>query len=501
MLFVWQTHTHTHTHTQAILQAIEKQRREGGEPPAAGMDIDSSSSSPSSSSSSGRGGRWSSRGGDDVSATPSSSSEWAVEKPASGSRKRSRWDQTPVGASGAAMQTPMGDAGLQTPMTGAMMTPREMTARRYQHEIDVRNQPWTNEQLDELLPGDDEGFAILDPPEDYQPPARKIQATPTPMRGSDALFTMPEDGLMTFEKVVTVDGGVEFTKPEDHEVFGQLLEEVDEDELTEDEKKERTMMKWLIRIKNGTPAQRKSSMRRVTENARWIGPDLLFRKGILPVLMSESLEELERHYFVKVIDRVLYKLDDLVRPYVSSILTVIQPMLIDGDFHARVEGREIISSLAKAAGLGHMIATMRPDLDHADEYVRNTTARAFAVVASALGVHSMLKFLGAVTTSKKSWQARHTGIRIVQHIATLLGVGVLPHLTQMVSVIKHGLEDEHAKVRCVTGLALAALAEASHPYGIESFGPIVRPLWKVRRFVCVHICTRMYMYAFILVCL
>ena len=27
-----------------------------------------------------------------------------------------------------------------------------------------------------------------------------------------------------------------------------------------------------------------------------------------------------------------------------------------------------------------MISTMRPDLDHQDEYVRNTTARAFAVV-------------------------------------------------------------------------------------------------------------------------
>ena len=29
-----------------------------------------------------------------------------------------------------------------------------------------------------------------------------------------------------------------------------------------------------------------------------------------------------------------------------------------------------------------MIETMRPDIDNLDEYVRNTTARAFAVVAS-----------------------------------------------------------------------------------------------------------------------
>ena len=56
-------------------------------------------------------------------------------------------------------------------------------------------------------------------------------------------------------------------------------------------------------------------------------------------------------------------------------------MLIDEDYYARVEGREIISNLAKAAGLATMIATMRPDIDHNDEYVRNTTARAFAVIA------------------------------------------------------------------------------------------------------------------------
>jgi splicing factor 3B subunit 1 len=93
----------------------------------------------------------------------------------------------------------------------------------------------------------------------------------------------------------------------------------------------------------------------------------------------------ERHILVKVIDRILYKLDDLVRPYVHKILVVIEPLLIDEDYYARCEGREIISNLSKAAGLATMIATMRPDIDNADEYVRNTTARAFAVVASALG--------------------------------------------------------------------------------------------------------------------
>lgn len=121
-------------------------------------------------------------------------------------------------------------------------------------------------------------------------------------------------------------------------------------------------------------------------------------------------------------------------------------MLIDEDYYARVEGREIVANLSKAAGLAQMIAAMRPDLDNIDEYIRNTTARAFSVVASALGIPALLPFLKAVCQSKKSWQARHTGIKICQQIAILMGCAVLPHLKSMVDIIKHGLKDENQKV-------------------------------------------------------
>jgi Na+/proline symporter len=38
--------------------------------------------------------------------------------------------------------------------------------------------------------------------------------------------------------------------------------------------------------------------------------------------------------------------------------------------------------------------------------------------------------------------------------------------------------DEQQKVRTITALALAALAEAATPYGIESFDSVLKPLWK-----------------------
>ncbi|KAI8913712.1 armadillo-type protein [Entophlyctis helioformis] len=254
------------------------------------------------------------------------------------------------------------------------------------------------------------------------------------------------------------------------------MDKKEDSELTADELKERRIMRLLLKIKNGAPPVRKASLRQITDKAREFGPGPLFNQ-ILPLLMSPTLEDQERHLLVKVIDRILYKLDDLVRPFVHKILVVIEPLLIDEDYYARVEGREIISNLSKAAGLATMIATMRPDIDHFDEYVRNTTARAFSVVASALGIPALLPFLKAVCRSKKSWQARHTGIKIVQQIAILMGCAILPHLRNLVEAIGHGLVDEQQKVKTITALAIAALAEAAAPYGIESFDTVIQPLW------------------------
>jgi splicing factor 3B subunit 1 len=152
---------------------------------------------------------------------------------------------------------------------------------------------------------------------------------------------------------------------------------------------------------------------------------------------------------------------------------VIQPLLIDEDYYARIEGREITSNLAKSAGLATMIATMRPDIDNPDEYVRNITSRAFSVVASALEVPALIPFLKAVCQSRKSWQARHTGIKIVQQIAVLMGCAVLSHLRDLVEIASNGLTDNQQKAKTMTALIVAALSEAAYPYGVESFDPII----------------------------
>ena len=344
---------------------------------------------------------------------------------------------------------------------------------KYDKELVERNKPLTDEEINMILPDESEGYEIVPVPESYQQFLENYYSQKKNMtlqENQEARYSIPS------EDTKIDSASISGLKPEDLQFFNSILTQVDESKLRPEEIRERNIMTLLLKVKNGAPPMRKSALRQITEKAREFGAGPLFNQ-IIPLMMSPSLEDQERHLLVKVIDRILFKLDDLVRPYVHKILVAVMPMLRDENSYARIEGREIISNLAKSAGLATMISTMRPDIDNPDESVRSVTSKAFAVVASALGLPSILPFLRAVCQSKKSWFARDTGIKIVQQIAILIGCAVLPYLKNLVDIIESGLKDEQQKIRTFTALALAALAEASYPYGIDAFGGVVRYLF------------------------
>ena len=74
---------------------------------------------------------------------------------------------------------------------------------------------------------------------------------------------------------------------------------MEDEQLSVEEAKERKIMKMLLKVKNGTPPQRKSALRQLTDKARDFGAGPLFNQ-ILPLLMSPTLEDQERHLLVKV---------------------------------------------------------------------------------------------------------------------------------------------------------------------------------------------------------
>ena len=283
----------------------------------------------------------------------------------SASKRKSRWDETPAGGGAtpstpitpAATMTPSGGVtpsglggitpgsmtpnsavgmftpsgatpvgfkamGMATPSPAGIVTPEQMYAFRLEKEMDDRNRALTDADLDAMLP---DGYKVLPPPANYVPlatPNRRLTATPTPI--SMLSGATPVGFHMQSEEPTKVGleqmpaGNLPFLKPDDEQYFGKLLTEVDEESLPIEEQKERRIMKLLLKIKNGTPPMRKSSLRQITDKAREFGAGPLFNQ-ILPLLMSPTLEDQERHLLVKVIDRILYKLDDLVRPYVHKV--------------------------------------------------------------------------------------------------------------------------------------------------------------------------------------
>jgi splicing factor 3B subunit 1 len=73
------------------------------------------------------------------------------------------------------------------------------------------------------------------------------------------------------------------------------VQDVDEAELSIEEAKERKIMKLLLKVKNGTPPQRKSALRQLTDKARDFGAGPLFNQ-ILPLLVRTGMMRVVSHW-------------------------------------------------------------------------------------------------------------------------------------------------------------------------------------------------------------
>src|SRR5437588_12012237 len=76
-----------------------------------------------------------------------------------------------------------------------------------------------------------------------------------------------------------------------------------------------------------------------------------------------------------------------VRPYIHKILVVTSPC--SWSVLLRTRSMESVRTFTKfssssshsSAGLTHMISTIHPDIDHADEYIHNTTRTTTSILA------------------------------------------------------------------------------------------------------------------------
>jgi hypothetical protein len=180
----------------------------------------------------------------------------AVAVPSAGAGQRSRWDETPVSGTpgpGGAMgmtpgATPVGPIDAQTPMVGGLgplgasgpmgsATPEQIQQMRWEGEIEERNRPLTDDDLDGMFPP--QGYKILKPPDAYVPirtPARKLMATPTPGPGQTPLYGLPQEQRNLQQDMPATPAGLPFVKPEDYQYFAPLLKEDEEfEDITPEE--------------------------------------------------------------------------------------------------------------------------------------------------------------------------------------------------------------------------------------------------------------------------
>ncbi|CAI7766392.1 unnamed protein product, partial [Closterium sp. NIES-53] len=165
---------------------------------------------------------------------------------------------TPGGATpGGFGVTPVGGMDMATPTPGQIalrgpLTPEQFTMLRWEREIEERNKPLSDEELDAMFPLD--GYKVLEPPVSYVPirtPARKLLATPTPMGGAGGgatpLYAIPEEDRQQLFDVGKEVPGLPNLKPEDYQYFGALLNE-EEEKMSAQEKTERKIMKLLLKV-------------------------------------------------------------------------------------------------------------------------------------------------------------------------------------------------------------------------------------------------------------
>lgn len=106
-------------------------------------------------------------------------------------RQLSRWDETPATMGGMTPNaaytpgvTPFGAVDMATPTPSQLnlrgaMTPEQYNLARWEKDIEERNRPLSDEELDAMFPT--EGYKLLNLPANYVPiitPARKALGTP-----------------------------------------------------------------------------------------------------------------------------------------------------------------------------------------------------------------------------------------------------------------------------------------------------------------------------------
>jgi splicing factor 3B subunit 1 len=231
------------------------------------------------------------------------------------------------------------------------------------------------------------------------------------------------------------------------------------------------MARNLFKIKNGDMKHRRVATKAILTHAIAIGADAVFRH-ILHIWRTQGLLNLQKkHHFVDLMKKLLSRFGPLVRTCAREIIETMQPLLSDQEPSLREDGREVLSLLMNVIGLDATFDAIKMDFVHPEDSIRRHTARVIAIIAHALKPSDAIDVISGIATSS-SRDARHTAAMAIFELAMLLKHGTLRVLPQIAEML-YGLIRDERRVKSDAAGALAQVAEAVAPYGIEHLDKLI----------------------------
>lgn len=375
------------------------------------------------------------------------------------------------------LQSHFASSAEAQPITTAAI---EAKAKTLEKEWRKKNKRLTSEYLDSILPT--EFFSVVPVPADYNPlppeepnfyelAVRSMDVFP--MQGGDATVTagVDEQGQpITYDIPEDMGDGMPAMKPEDAAVFVELLKYHNAARIPDEHLPSYLLMKNLFKLKNGDALQRRTGTRYLLDKAGVLGSHFIFQR-LIYIWSSDILNLEEKHYYIEFIKSLLQKMGKEVRQSTKEVIHLVEPLLTAHERILRDDGKQVLTLLTRVVGFQAVFEVIREDFGHEEAIVRRHTARVMAVVGYAAGTEEVTAALRDMSYAPSAL-ARQTVVRAMAELAKLVGHALMAALPELVAMLERLLRDEK-RVQRDAALAVAAIAEATAPDGIEELAPLV----------------------------
>ncbi len=361
-------------------------------------------------------------------------------------------------------------------VSGATEMNRAIEGHRVEGRSIVATMPRdTTEELQSILYGAGTDYSTAVAPPGFEAPEEEgVEIEPARAVPVEEEEELPDVGLGEDTPAL---------RPEDSAVFGPLIETIHEAQVAAEaqgigfspanfptEYRARHALQQIVRYKNGDNQMRSNSYANIIAQA---AEGRFTPAAGLPLvcglLFQPDLAPMSRYVMVRLLGGLLVRWGSALSPSgdtlpdvtgrVWPIWVVIRPMLISEAHYERGQGRELMSTLAKAVDIPPIMACIRNSCESEDRDERYSAAAALAVLGTTLSMEIILRVVNALCSNEPTddeinapedvvrhrWVYRRaTGLRALHQLAMMAGTGLAPHAGEVCHSLMGltGLDDD-----------------------------------------------------------